>query len=132
MAKTILFASLVLFQGLTAGPTASIHQVHTQDIQHLISTGKPLLILDARTQPYDDLTRIPGAKLLPYNATERQISQTIPSKDTLVVVYCTSTKCPASRYMAERLTRLGYRNINTYQEGIVAWIASGNPIEIDE
>ena len=131
MVKFMILGLVVFASGLFASPTVPIRHVHTQDIARLISTGKPSLILDARTQAYDDLTRIPGAKLLPYNSTEKQIADMIPKKDTLIVLYCTSTKCPASRYMAERLVRLGYRNVNTYQEGIVAWIAAGNPIEID-
>lgn len=123
---------MLLSNGISAAPTAPIKDIHTQDIAQIISTGKPAVIIDARTVAYDDLNRIPGAKLLPYNATEGQIFQVIPQKNMTIIVYCTSTKCPASHYMAERLVRLGYKDVNKYQEGIVAWIAAGNPIEINQ
>lgn len=122
--------SLLLAHHLAAAPTSPIKEIHTKQLSEIIDVGTPLVILDARSIPYDDLTRIPGAKLLPYNTPEQGIRESIPSRDSMIVVYCTSTKCPASNYLAERLVRLGYKNVNKYQEGIVAWMAAGNAIEI--
>ena len=128
----IALSFILFFTSVMAAPTAPIKAIHTQDLSEMIMVGKTLVILDARSTPYDDLTRIPGAKLLPYNTPENDIKEAIPGRDSMIVVYCTSTKCPASNYLAERLVRLGYKNVNKYQEGIVAWIAAGNPIEIDK
>ena len=123
---------LSIFNFAAAAPTAPVREVHTKDIVDMINLEKQVVILDARSIPYDDLTRIPGAKLLPYNSPEKEIREVIPTRESLIVVYCTSTKCPASNYLAERLVRLGYKNVNKYPEGIVAWIADGHAIEIDQ
>lgn len=131
MLKLILTFSFI-FSALVAGPTAPIRVVHTQDVSEMIAAGKPVVIIDARSIPYDDLNRIPGAKLLPYNSPEKEIREALPSPNALIVVYCTSPKCPASNYLAERLVRLGYKNVSKYPEGISSWMAAGNKIEIDE
>ena len=53
----------------------------------------------------------------------------IPTKDTLVVTYCSNLKCPASAQLASALRKQGYSNILEYPVGIEGWVAAGNEVE---
>jgi len=94
----------------------------------LIRARAEVVVLDARTGKYDDGRRIPGAKSLSSSATPEQASDVIPAKDSLVVTYCASTKCPASARLAARLRDLGYTNVVEYPDGIAGWSAAGEKV----
>lgn len=133
--------AMLAFGQLSAVDPARLAGIHTENAPHYheISTpelkqriekqGRHIVILDTRTKEYDDGRRIPGAKFFPYNSKDEEIALTIPKKDTLVVVYCTNSKCPASKFLADRLVVMGYTNVYKYGEGIEGWIKGGNPIE---
>lgn len=117
-------------------PKQEVHQtvshrygiIDTMGLKNLINAKVPLVILDARTGQYDDGNRIPNAKALSYEATAEQASALIPSKESLVVVYCSNLKCPAGQALAEKLVDYGYLNVVKYAEGIQQWMASGNQV----
>ena len=92
--------------------------IDTNGLAMLISSGVPLVILDARSSKWDDGKRISSAKTLTAEATPEQASKAIPSKQSLVVVYCSNTECGASSRLAQRLSELGYSNILKYEGGI--------------
>lgn len=102
--------------------------VDTRGLVTLISSKVPLVILDARQGKWDDGKRIATAQTLPEGATKEQIEGLIPNKDSLIVVYCSNSQCPASNYLASQLSELGYSNILKYKEGIQEWMNSGNPV----
>jgi rhodanese-related sulfurtransferase len=102
--------------------------VDTNALATLLAAKTPVTVLDARTGKYDDGRRIPGAKTLSAKATAAEAAKLIPSMDALVVTYCTSPKCPASKMLAERLAGLGYKNILKYPAGIEGWAAAGNTV----
>lgn len=118
--------------GLECSSTKAVPLEHghvdTKGLVTLISSKVPLVILDARQGKWDDGKRIAIAQTLPEGATKEQIERLIPSKDSLVVVYCSNTQCPASNYLASKLSELGYLNILKYKEGIQEWINSGLPV----
>ncbi len=103
--------------------------IDTNGLATLIASGVPFVILDARGGKWDDGKRIAHAKTLLYTATEEEAQKAIPSKQALVVVYCTNIQCPASKALADRLTELGYSNILKYEEGIQEWINFGHPVQ---
>ncbi|MBS0652466.1 MAG: rhodanese-like domain-containing protein [Verrucomicrobia bacterium] len=118
--------------GLQCSSTKTVPLEHghvdTKGLVTLISSKVPLVILDARQGKWDDGKRIATAQTLPEGATKEQIETLIPSKNSLVVVYCSNSQCPASNYLANQLTELGYLNILKYKEGIQEWINSGHPV----
>jgi rhodanese-related sulfurtransferase len=65
---------------------------------------------------------------LPYNASEKDVQAAIPSKDSLVIVYCSSLACPASKSLADRLVAEGYTNVYKYPEGLQEWMRKGFPV----
>src|SRR5579871_4796677 len=87
----------------TSLPTKGYGKIDTYALANLIASGVPLVILDARGGKYDDGKRIAHAKFLSYEATEKEAAQVIPSKNALVVVYCSNLQCPASSNLGKRL-----------------------------
>ena len=61
-------------------------------------------------------------------SSEDAVAAALPSKDALVVAYCSNLKCPASAKLAEKLVGLGYKNVLKYPEGLEGWIQSGYEI----
>lgn len=113
---------------LIAPSTIEYGHVDTKGLAALISSEVPLVILDARSYKWDDGKRIASAQGLFYTTTAEDAAAVIPSLDSLVVVYCTNSDCPASMYLAKRLSELGYSNILEYEAGIEEWINSGYPV----
>jgi rhodanese-related sulfurtransferase len=99
--------------------------ISTQGLKALIQSKVPLIILDAREASYDNGQRIPGAKSMTEQATPEEIRTIIPSKDALVITYCSNPECPASPALADRLTDLGYTNVLEYPEGLAGWLDAG-------
>jgi rhodanese-related sulfurtransferase len=102
--------------------------IDTNALAVLIASGVPLVILDARSAKWDDGKRIATAKTLTADASEEQAMELIPSKESLVVVYCSNVHCSASSHLAKRLSDLGYINILKYEAGIQEWINSGHSV----
>lgn len=128
----LLFAApIVCFGGNAETQEHTFHgsQVHTQDLQKWYKQKKPFVILDARSKPYFDGNVLPNAKWLPYDVNEAALVNAIPSKDSVVVVYCAGPGCPASDWLAARLENMGYTNVYEYPEGITGWTKNGNPTE---
>jgi len=97
-------------------------------LKKLVDSKTPVVIIDARSAQWDDGKRIPGAISLTTESPEDAVSAALPSKDALIVAYCSNLKCPASAKLAERLVGLGYKNVLKYPEGLEGWIQSGNEI----
>lgn len=116
-------------EGWVVSPSA-IGQIKTEELSKWINGGEKVTILDTRSAHFDDKKRLPGALSIPYNTPEGGIKQTLPYLDAKVVVYCGHAKCPASQYMAERLVRLGYKQVYRYPDGIKTWCSEGKPTEL--
>jgi rhodanese-related sulfurtransferase len=109
--------------------TAEVGKIDTAALAVLIKSEAPLVILDARTKGRDG-RRIPGARFLSPKASAKEAAEAIgKDKDALVVTYCSNVKCPASKYLAKRLHKLGYKNVLKYPEGIEGWAAAGHKVE---
>ena len=130
----VLVALCALFSFSTYGETEqfvsyTFEVVHAPDLKAWLDAGKTIVILDARSKDDDDGKRLPGAKLVPYDGLQKEIDTAIPSKETLVVVYCSNSHCPASKLLADRLLELGYKKVYKYPEGIADWTARGYPVQ---
>ncbi len=112
-----------------AGSQKNMAELNTAALKTLLAAGVPLTVLDARAGKYDDGRRIPGAQSLAADAKDEDILAKLKAKDALIVTYCASLKCPASRALADKLRKLGYTRVIEYPSGIEGWAAEGNPIE---
>ncbi|MEI8365195.1 MAG: rhodanese-like domain-containing protein [Parachlamydiaceae bacterium] len=108
-----------------------IKTVSGEELKKMIDDKKSILILDARKNNNGGL--IPGAKSLPYNASEKEIKITLNAvpKDMVIVVYCSNIYCPVSGYLAKRLSLMGYTNVYKYPDGLAGWLRKGYPIDAE-
>jgi rhodanese-related sulfurtransferase len=116
------------FSGAQKNVREGHYNLSTFEMKSIVDSGSAV-ILDARSGKYDDGTRIPGAKSLNDKSTPEDVAAVIPSKDASVVTYCSNTQCPASKRLADHLTKLGYTNIKEYPEGIAGWREAGGPVD---
>jgi rhodanese-related sulfurtransferase len=135
-----LLSTLLTTAPLTTEPLAATFEAPTPIAQknHRMVTSKQLkswydqnkqmVVIDARSDKYFDGRMLPNAKRLTSESSEKEISNTIPNKNTLIVVYCYGVKCPASGWLYDKLQTMGYRNIYEYHEGIEVWAEKGYPI----
>lgn len=106
--------------------------ISTLGLKVLMDAKVPMTILDARAGgKWDDGRRIPGAKGLNSKATADDAASVIKSKNDLVVTYCVSVNCPASKLLADRLRQLGYKHVIEDAEGIYGW-ADANGLSVDQ
>ena len=97
-------------------------------LKALITAKTPMVLVDARTPKWDDGRRIPGALYVPADSDDDAIAKALPDKNALIVAYCTNLKCPASKMLAEKLVKSGYKNVMKYPDGLEGWIAAGNAV----
>jgi rhodanese-related sulfurtransferase len=53
----------------------------------------------------------------------------LKDKDAKIVVYCMNTKCHASDAVAKELSKLGYKHVSIYREGLMDMISNGFDME---
>jgi len=96
--------------------SAKTHEakINTAGLAVLIAAKTPLTMLDARSGKYDDGKRIPGAKSLSAASTDDEVKAMLPDKSALIVTYCQNLECPASPQLAEKLKKMGYKNVVEY------------------
>ena len=119
---------------MTAAPTQthtteeSMHKhINAEQLKSLYDQNTKMIVLDARSKHYFDGTLLPNAIWLPAESTEQEIQAVIPSKSSLVIVYCLGVKCPASGWLYDKLIAMGYDNVYDYHEGLEDWKKRGLP-----
>lgn len=104
------------------------HNLNTFQMKEYVESGEAV-ILDARSGKYDDGTRIPGAKSLNDKSTAEEVAAVIPSKNSTVITYCSNLQCPASKRLADHLSKLGYTHVKEYPAGIAGWQEAGGSVD---
>jgi len=112
-----------------------VPRIGPAELQAMLEAGRPLIILDLRTQA--ELSRsgehIPGSKHL--SRGERRVLSRTPKEGFGAVVLCDCPKEAGSAYMAAVLKRGGWENAWALVGGFTAWKQAGYPvrnIEADE
>lgn len=101
--------------------------VHTEDLKNWYDEGIEMVVLDVRSPKYFNDILLPDALWVPYNAPMETIEEAIPSKESLIVLYCWGPNCPMSDRMSERLIQEGYTNIYKYIDGQEDWLDQDLP-----
>jgi rhodanese-related sulfurtransferase len=94
-------------------------KISFEEAHRKLEAAERFVILDVRTEEEFITGHAEGAQLLPHFAiTAERAADVIPTKDTLVLVYCRSGR--RSHQAVETLLSLGYEN--TYDMGsLVGW-----------
>lgn len=97
----------------------SYQQISADEAKEMMDTQSDYLILDVREADEYQSGHIPGAVLFPVGSIDASSAeQIIPSKDTLLLVYCRSGN--RSKTAASALTDLGYTQVYEFG-GINDW-----------
>lgn len=128
LAILLATAPLIAEESPTHTIELSVHkEIDADQLKSWYDQKKTMIVLDARSKPYFDGTLLPDAKWLTAEASEKEIEAAIPSKESLVVVYCWGVDCPASGWLYDKLTSMGYTNVYEYHEGLEDWMEKGFP-----
>jgi rhodanese-related sulfurtransferase len=91
--------------------------------------------LDARRSADYQAGHLPGAWSVPIweadaaaRITEFE-ARANPSPQSPIGIYCAGGDCADSKLLAEKLVRLGYRNLLIYRDGFPDWVKQGRPQE---
>lgn len=103
-------------------------EIQTKELKRWYEEGRDFIVLDARNSQYFSGIMLPDAAWLPYDASERDVKNTLPSKKAHIVVYCLSSDCPMAGRLASRLSDDGYKNVYIYTAGLKVWREHGYPI----
>lgn len=133
----MLYAFLLAL--LVAAPLSAHSEGHKTEQQqkHREITGeqlkgwydqkKPMIVLDARSKKYFDGTLLPNAKWVSSESSDEEIQKAVPTKESVIVVYCAGSECPASGWLYDKLVKLGYKNVYEYHAGLEEWLEKGYP-----
>jgi len=131
---TLCIASICIASPLSAagGKMRAFGKLDTKALEILMRSDHPPVILDARKPRYDDGRRIGAAALMPSGSSPHKVAQAVPTKNTLIVTYCSNMRCPLAHELAEQLIKMGYRNVLVYPYGLKGWSDAGLSIHADD
>src|ERR1700755_2829714 len=102
-----------------------VKEVSVEQALERIEQGATLI--DVREDNEFDEAHAAGAKHMGRGVIERDIVQTIPEKDTELVLYCGGGY--RSALAADMLQKMGYTNVWSMAGGWAAWKEAGAPAE---
>ncbi len=112
----ILFLTVIL---LTAGCAASPYKkISAKQGRDLLNNDSNTVLLDVRTEEEFREIRIPNAILIPLDTLQNNVADTLPDKNTTIVIYCRSGN--RSKQAAEILIGMGYKKVYD-MGGIIDW-----------
>ena len=103
--------------------------INTEALKAMLDDNreKPLVI-DARTPEEYDEVHIKNAVSIPAAKLEKDLSLLSADKDRKLIFYCNGIKCGKSGKAAKLASKLGYKDILIYAEGMPVWEEKGMPI----
>lgn len=108
-----------------------IPELHRDELVELIRRDDNTILVEALPDEVYAEGHLPGAVNIRPRRVDELAPFLLPDPNARIVVYCGSASCDASLRVAQRLHRLGYRNVLRYTAGKQDWIAAGLPIERD-
>lgn len=82
-------------------------------------------LVDVLSKEYFEEEHIPGAINIPLDRIASEALERF-DKDEEIVVYCKDQECGASPKAAEKLEKLGFKNVKDFEGGLKAWKDAGN------
>lgn len=133
IAKKARAEAEAIASGEEDAPEVELTTITAEDLQVMIDTTKPLMIVDARAAEDFKAGHIPGAlNLRARDATAQKWTELAPDKGTTLIFYCVNPQSPASAKAAYKAALAGYTKLYRYTAGIEDWRAKGMPIVSDD
>ncbi len=104
-----------------------VPEIRPSEAQRRIQTGDAVRVVDVRERMEWNDGHLPGAVHVPRGFLELQIEESIPDKDSPVILYCAGGV--RSLLAGATLRQMGYTNVTSMAGGYNAWAASGLPTE---
>ena len=84
-----------------------------------------VVFLDARERKEFEVSHLPNARYVGYDAFDEKVLQNIP-KETPLVVYCSIGY--RSEKIGEKLLKMGFKNVHNLYGSIFEWVNQGNQV----
>ena len=104
----------------------NVRVLSTAELQQGLDRDSGLHVLNVQTDQFFKGELIPGSRRLSLDEIEQGV-QTLP-RDAAIVTYCAGPACSQSTQAAQKLTELGFTNVQSYTDGLEGWKAAGNEI----
>jgi rhodanese-related sulfurtransferase len=106
--------------------SAGIHPLEITLAEYLASRqSEPVRVIDVREQDEWDAGHMPEATLLPLGELEERRNEL--DRESPLVIVCRSGR--RSLIAADYLRRLGFPEARSLAGGMIAWAATGQPVE---
>jgi rhodanese-related sulfurtransferase len=105
----------------------TIKEVPLADAKAEIEAGKPVVIVDVRTEKEFKNGHLPKAVHADRGTLEFQIAKKLPKKDAEIIVYCKGGD--RSSLATATLMQMGYKNVKSMSGGWDEWVKAGYPVE---
>ncbi|MAT15195.1 MAG: hypothetical protein CMJ46_08000 [Planctomyces sp.] len=106
-----------------------MQSVSRNQTRQMMDEKNDLVVIEALSEESFNDFHLPNAVNVPLNDDfAEEIQQTIPDKETPVLVYCMDAECHASEKAGQKMEELGYANVFDYEAGKMDWKEAGLPI----
>ena len=114
----IIGGVIMLDKNIEKETTNPIQYVSMDEITTIMQENTNYIILDARTIEEYNEGHIPNAICIPNETIDETVTEQLPNKDQLILIYCRSGN--RSKQAALKLQQLGYTNLVEFG-GIIDW-----------
>ncbi len=123
----LLVCITVAVSVLSACSSNAASSISPQELDNLIRSGNPFVILDVRTTNEFSRGHIPGAVNIPHRELKTRLGELAAHKSGEIVLHCRSGRRAA---IAEKiLGEAGFSHIRILEGQIRAWQEAGFPVE---
>ena len=105
-----------------------VWQISKSELEKMRREGVKFTLVDVLSKESYAKGHIPGAISIPFADLEKEAGRLLKKDDT-IVVYCASFECMGSTRAAEKLKRLGYRNVFDFKGGLKEYQEDGLALE---
>lgn len=105
--------------------------IKKEELKKWIDEKKDFVLIDVLAQGSYEGRHLPSAKHASVRETDflKKVETFVPSKETVVVVYCASFACQLSPLAASKLSDAGYTNVYDFKGGLADWQDAKYPFE---
>ena len=107
-------------------------KIKREELKAKMDCGDKFILIEALAEEYWREAHLPGAIQLDYDEVKEKAGDLLPNKIETIVVYCANLGCMNSTLAAATLVKLGYTDVNEYEEGKEHWIAGGLPVDKEQ
>ncbi|PCI74420.1 hypothetical protein COB28_01170 [Candidatus Dependentiae bacterium] len=104
-----------------------VKTVTAEDVRHGLETSDKLVVIDTAAKKVYEDCHIIGAINIPLEDLNEGVEGI--GRDTPIILYCATNKCPRSTKAAQLLKQRGYVDVAVYQGGMRDWYNLQHPYD---